>query len=155
MKLVVAALITAALQTAVFPQAAPKLSLKLEREPTEDASGQTVWLTVRITNISQQNVDVLMSSNHELQYTFSVIGPDGRPAPPTKDAEKLRRTPRGSGSQQLFTLKPGQSASWGVHPLSDLVDFSKPGTYRITATRHFGAPIDETDSSNVLEVNVP
>jgi hypothetical protein len=118
---------------------------------------------------------VVASSVPELQYRFAVVGPDGRPAPPTRDAAGRKV----SGSEVGLLLEPGQSRSFGYTPLSDLVDFSRPGTYRITATRHFGAPpdetrsfdsasraglpatrhfgvlLDETDSSDVLEVRVP
>jgi hypothetical protein len=153
MKLATTALIALAVQTAVFSRVAPKLSLKLERIQGEGVSDHAVLLGVRVTNISQQDVDVSFSAAPEFQYTFAVVGPDGRPAPPTRDAEERSRG-RG-GSQKLDTLAPGQSRSWGYAPLSDVVDFSRPGTYRITATRHFDAPLDETDSSNVLEVKVP
>ncbi len=152
-KVTLAALIAMSLQAAVYSQATPKLSLKLEREPAEDA--RAVWVRVRVTNISQQNLEVPFSADADSEYTFAVVGPDGRPAPPAKDAEKQRRTPRGSGSRQIESLAPGQSDAFGNSLLSDFVDFSKPGTYRITATRHFAPPIDETDSSDVFELKVP
>jgi hypothetical protein len=153
MKVPIAVLIAMALQAAVYSQATPKLSLKLEREPTEDA--RAVWVRVRVTNISQQNLDVVFSADAYSEYAFAVVGPDGRPAPPAGDAEKHRRTPRGSGSRTIERLAPGRGDAFGDSLLSDFVDFSKPGTYRITAMRHFDLPIDETDSSDVLEVKVP
>jgi hypothetical protein len=176
MKLAIAVLIALAVQTALFSQAAPKLSLKLERMQGEGISDHAVFVSVRVTNTSQQAIGVVASSVPELQYTFAVVGPDGRPAPPTRDAEKHRR---GVFSEVGLLLAPGQSRAFGYTPLSDVVDFSRPGTYRITATRHFGAPpdetrsfdsasraglpatrhfgvlLDETDSSDVLEVRVP
>jgi hypothetical protein len=162
MKLTTTVLIALAVQTALFSQAAPKLSLKLERIQGEGVSDHAVLVGVRVTNISQQNVDVLLTSD-PFQNRFAVVGPDGRPAPPTKDAEELR-VRLSAGSKPSVLLAPGRSRAWGYIPLSDLVDFSRPGTYRITVTRHFdaktqipgrGAPLDETDSSNVLEVKVP
>lgn len=96
-----------------------------------------------------------VSADADFEYAFAVVGPDGRPAPPARDAEKQRRTPRGSGSRKVERLAPGRSDAFGNSLLSDFVDFSKPGTYRITATRRFAPPIDETDTSNVLEVEVP
>jgi hypothetical protein len=153
MKVPVAALIALALQAAVYSQATPKLSLKLDREPNKDGRAVRVW--VRVTNISQQNLEVPVSADADSEYTFAVAGPDGGPPPPTRDAEKQRRTPRGSGSRVVVSLAPGQSVAFGNSLLSDFVDFSKPGTYRITATRHFAPPIDETDTSDVLEIKVP
>jgi hypothetical protein len=94
-----------------------------------------VQVAVVITNISQQAIDVFFTID-TFTNKFVVIGPDGKPAPPTK--------------------APGQTGAFGgASLLSDLVDFSKPGTYRITATRHFAPPIDETDTSDVLEIKVP
>ena len=153
MKLAITVLIALTVQTALFSQATPKLSLKLEREPTEDA--HAVLVRVRVTNISQQNLEVVFSPDADPEYAFAVVGPDGRPAPPARDAEKQRRTPRGSGSRVKERLAPGRSEAFGGSLLSDFMDFSKPGTYRITATRHFAPPIDETDTSDVLEVKIP
>jgi hypothetical protein len=152
MKISVVALMILALQTVALPQAAPRLSLTLERIHGQGAAGREVHVRVRVTNISQQAVDLLFPFVPEMQYTFAVVGPDGRPAPPTKDVEERRRI---AGSQRFATLAPGQTDSSGWCPLSDLVDFSRPGTYRITATRHFGEGLDETDTSNVLEVKIP
>jgi hypothetical protein len=153
MKVPIAVLTAMAFQAAVYSQATPKLSLKLQREPTKDT--RAVRVSVRVTNISQRDFEVPFSADADSEYTFAVVGPDGRPAPPARDAEKQRRTPRGSGSRQIERLAPGQSDDFGDSLLSDFVDFARTGTYRITATRHFAPPIDETDSSDVLEVKVP
>ncbi len=153
MKLATTALIALAVQTALFSQAAPKLSLNIERVQGEGVSDHAVLVRIWIANISQQDVDVLFAFDPVLQYSFEVVGPDGRPVPPTRDAEKRRA--RVATSQPGLRLAPGQRRSVSSYPLSDLVDFSRPGKYRITATRHFGAPLDETDSSNVIEVTIP
>jgi hypothetical protein len=153
MKLATTALIALAVQTVLFSQAAPKLSLKLERIQGEGVSDHAVLVGVRVTNISQQDVDVLLTSD-PVQNKFAVIGPDGKPSAPFRDAEE-RSVGLSAGSKPTVSLAPGRSRVWGYISLSDLVDFSRPGTYRITATRHFDAPLDETDSSNVLEVKVP
>jgi hypothetical protein len=177
MKLTTTALIALSVQTALFSQAAPKVSLKVERLQGKGIRDHEVYVLLRVTNISQQTVEVLLSGVPERLYTFAVVGPDGRPAPPTIDAGKHRRTL--AFSEVLYPLAPGETGTYGYYPLSDVVDFSRPGTYRITATHHFGvppdetlsfdsataaglpatrhlgAPFDETDSSNVLEVRVP
>jgi hypothetical protein len=153
MKVPIAVLIAMALQAAVYSQATPKLSLKLGAEPVKDS--RAVVVAVRVTNISQQNLEVPISAAGS-EYVFAVVGPDGRTAPPTSDTEKQRRRfLTGSGSRRIVTLAPGQSVARGSSLLSDFVDFSKPGTYRITATRHFAPPIDETDTSDVLEIKIP
>ena len=158
MKLATTALFALAVQPALFSQAAPKLSLKLERIQGEGVSDHEVLVRVRVTNISPQTVLVPVSDVPELDYSFTVIGPDGRPAPPTRDAEKHLRTIQFSNG--LARLAPGANCVSGYLRISDVVDFSRPGTYRITATRHYrvsfdGESLDETDSSNVLEVKVP
>ena len=164
MKLATTALIALTVQTALFSEAAPKLSLKLERIPgtvTGDRaviSDRAVFVRVWVTNTSQQTVVVPFSPVPELDYMFTIIGPDGRPAPPTRDAEEHRRTVQFSVVVHL--LKPDESRTSGYFPMSDVVDFSRPGTYRITATRRYesardGGSLDETVTSDVLEVKVP
>ncbi len=153
MKLAATALIALAVQTTLFSQVTPKVSLKVERIQGKGISDNEILVRVRVTNISQQAVDVLLTSD-PVQNKFAVVGPDGKPAPPLRDAEE-RSVGLSAGSKPTVSLAPGRSRVWGYISLSDLVDFSRPGTYRITATRHFDAPLDETDSSNVLEVKVP
>jgi hypothetical protein len=161
MKLATTALIALAAQTTLFSQVAPKISLKVERVQGRGISDSEILVRVRVTNISLETLLVPMSDVPELDYRFTVIGPDGRPAPPTPDAEKhLRKIQFSNG---LITLAPGESHALGGLVISDVVDFSRPGTYRITATRHYdsktwsiaSAPLDETDTSDVLEVKVP
>jgi hypothetical protein len=158
MKLATTALIALAVQTSLFSQVAPKVSLKVERFQGKGLSDSEIWVGVRVTNISPETVRVPMSGVPELDYRFTVIGADGRPAPPTPDAEKhLRKIQFSNG---LIELVPGASKALGSLVINDVVDFSRPGTYRITATRrygseHDGGSLDETDTSDVLEVKVP
>ena len=56
-------------------------------------------------------------------------------------------------SQILVTLPPRQVIS-KARTLSDWVDLTQPGRYRITASRHFDT-VDETDVSNIIEVSIP
>ncbi len=152
MRLSTAILVILGLPIALFAQAGPKLSLRLERVQSESAGGREVRVRVQITNISQHIVDLLISSP-EADFTFAVVAPDGQPAPLTKEGERRRSVP-GGGSHVLVTLPPGQSTSFGVCVLSDLLDFSKSGIYHIVASRHYD-PLGETDSSNVLEAILP
>ncbi|HEY1754364.1 MAG TPA: hypothetical protein VGG72_03135 [Bryobacteraceae bacterium] len=159
-KLATTALIALAVQTALFSQAAPKVSLKVERVQGKGISYNQIMVSVRVTNISPETVRVPMSDVPELDYQFTVIGPDGRPAPPTPDAEKhLRKIQFSNG---LIDLVPGASKALGGLVINDVVDFSRPGTYRITATRHYDSKtwsiqgvLDGTYTSDVLEVKVP
>lgn len=152
------ALIALAVQITLFSQVAPKVSLKVERQQGKGISDNEILVGVRVTNISAVTVRVPISIIPELDYRFTVIGPDGRPAPPTPDAEKhLRKIQFSNG---LIELAPGASKALGGLVINDVVDFSRPGTYRITATRHYqsahdGGSLDETDTSDALEVNVP
>src|SRR5580658_1297319 len=123
MKLVIAVLIALAVQAALFSQATPKLSLKLERMQGKGISDHSVLVSVQVTNISQQAIEVVASVVPEIQYRFAVVGPDGRPAPPTPDAAGRKV----AGSEVGLLLEPGQSRAFGYTTLSDLVDFSRPG----------------------------
>jgi hypothetical protein len=160
MKLATTALIALAVQTTLFSRAAPKLSLKVERVRGKGISDNEILIRVRVTNISPETVRVPISGVPELDYRFTVIGPDGRPAPPTPDAEKhLRKAQFSNGFEELA---PGASKALGGLVINDVVDFSRPGTYRITATRHYDSKtwsiqgvLDETVTSDVLEVKVP
>jgi hypothetical protein len=158
MKLATTALIALAVQTALFSQAVPKLSLKLERVQGKGISDNEVLVRVRVTNISPETLRVPTFTVPELHFSFTVIGPDGRPAPPTNDAEKHRRLAEFTSG--LVQLAPGASNAIGAFPMSGVLDFSRPGTYRITATRRYesardGGSLDEAVTSDVLEVKVP
>jgi hypothetical protein len=158
MELATTALIALAVQTALFSQVVPKVSLKVERIQGKGISDNEILIRVRVTNISPETVRVPISGVPELDYRFTVIGPDGRPAPPTPDAEKHLR--KAQFSNGLADLAPGANCTSGSLRISDVVDFSRPGTYRITATRrygsaHDGGSLDETVTSDVLEVKIP
>jgi hypothetical protein len=158
MNLATTALIALVVQTTLFSQVAPKVSLKVERLQGKGISDNEILVSVRVTSISPETARVPISGVPELDYRFTVIGPDGRPAPPTKDAEKHLRTVQFSNG--LTELAPGTNRAIGALRINDVVDFSRPGTYRIAATRHYqsvrdGGSLDETDTSEVLEVKVP
>jgi hypothetical protein len=70
----------------------------------DGVSDHAVFVSVRVANLSQQTVLVPVSAVPELDYMFTVVGPDGRPAPPTKDAGKHRRTIQFSNT--VGPLKP-------------------------------------------------
>ena len=158
MKLATTALISLVVQTALLSQAVPKVSLRLERVRGKGIDDRAVVVAVRVTNISPETVRVPVSPVAELDYRFEVVGPDGGPPPPTRDAENHRRTVQ--FSNKVVLLKQGESNALGSFPMSEVLDFSRPGTYRITATRRYesardGGSLDETDTSDVLEVKVP
>jgi hypothetical protein len=117
-KLTITALIALAVQTALFSQVAPKVSLKVERVQGKGINDNEIMVSVRITNISQQTVRVPISVIPELDYRFTVIGPDGRPAPPTRDAEKHLRTIQFSNG--LAELAPGASRALGGLVINDV-----------------------------------
>jgi hypothetical protein len=52
----------------------------------------------------------------------------------------------------MITVPPQEtfSSTW---TLSDLVDFSKSGRYRVTVSRHFDN-INETDTSNSIDIDI-
>ena len=106
---------------------------------------------MELKNTSEQDVTLIFSAP-EQDFTFTVVGPDGRAAAITKRGENRRSTPP-NGSHVLVTLPPQQTVS-RTCILSDMVDFSRSGTYRVAVSRHFDT-ISETASSNTVEVKIP
>lgn len=104
-----------------------------------------------VRNISESNV-VLMVGAPQTDFTQSVIGPDGNTAPATPLGAKLRSVVP-NGSHVMITLPPQETVS-STWTLSDLVDFSKSGRYRVTVSRHFDN-INETDASNSIDIDIP
>jgi hypothetical protein len=88
----------------------------------------------------------------QTDFTLTVIGPDGKTAPATQLGAKLRSVPL-NGSHVMITLPPQETIS-STWTLSDLVDFSKSGRYRVTVSRHFDN-INETDTSNSIDIDIP
>ena len=158
MKLSRASLVLLSVQAAVLAvglealgQSAAKLSIRLERVSSTVAGDRNIQIRTEIRNISQRDVTVMLSAP-ETEFTVQVIGPDGKPAPATQLGEKLRSVVP-NGSQVLVTLPRHQTVSrtWTI---SNVVDFSKSGRYRVTVLRHFDS-INETDTSNSIDVAVP
>jgi hypothetical protein len=81
-----------------------------------------------------------------------VISPDGKPAKPSQEAQRLRSLAP-NGSQVLVTLPPQQSISY-EWDLSDDFDFAQRGTYRATVARKVET-INEIDTSNTIEIKQP
>jgi hypothetical protein len=132
-------------------QTAPQLSITLKRVPSNTAGDRSVQVRTEVQNISQSNV-ALMVAAPQTDYTLSVIGPDGKTAPATQLGTKLRSVPP-NGSHVMITLPPQETIS-STWTLSDLVDFSKSGRYRVTVSRHFDN-INETDTSNSIDIDIP
>jgi hypothetical protein len=88
----------------------------------------------------------------QTDFTQSVIDPDGNTAPATPLGAKLRSVVP-NGSHVMITLPPQETVS-STWTLSDLVDFSKSGRYRVTMSRHFDN-INETDTSNSIDIDIP
>jgi hypothetical protein len=134
-----------------YAQTAPKLSITLKRVQSNTAGDRSVHVRTEVRNISQSNV-ALMVAAPQTDFTLSVIGPDERTAPATQLGMKLRSVVP-NGSHVMITLPPQEtfSRTW---TLSDLVDFSKSGRYRVTVSRHFDN-INETDTSNSIDIDIP
>ena len=130
-------------------QTAPKLSITLKRVQSNTAGDRSVQVRTEVRNISQSNVALIVAAP-QTDFTLSVIGPDGTPA--TRLGTKLRSVVP-NGSRVMITLPPQEtfSSAW---TLSDLVDFSKSGRYRVTVSRHFDN-INETDTSNSIDIDIP
>jgi hypothetical protein len=129
-------------------QIPPKLSITLKRVQSNTAG---VQVRIEVRNISQGNVAVVVAAP-QADFTLSIIGPDGKTAPATALGTKLRSV-LPNGSRVLITLPP-QEAFSRTWTLSDLVDFSKSGRYRVRVSRHFDN-INETDTSNSIEIDIP
>jgi uncharacterized protein (DUF58 family) len=134
-----------------YAQTAPKLSITLKRVQSNTAGDRSVQVRIEVRNISQSNV-ALMVAAPQTDFTLSVIGPDGRKAPATQLGTKLRSVVP-NGSHVMITLPPQETSS-RTWTLSDLVDFSKSGRYRVTVSQHFDN-INETDTSNSIDIDIP
>ena len=132
-------------------QIAPKLSIMLKRVQSTTAGDRNVQVCTEIRNISQSNVALTVGAP-QTDFTLSIIGPDGKTAPATRLGTKLRSVVP-NGSRVLITLPPQETLS-RTWTLSDLVDFSKSGRYRVTVSRHFDN-INETDTSNSIDIDIP
>jgi hypothetical protein len=140
MRLPIVALIVG-LPTVLFSQEEPKLASRLK--VLQDAA-HSVWVDVRVTNISQQVVAARIALTPQMGYTFAVTAPDGRPA-------ARRQMPLAAGSVVGIDLAPGESKVSGTYSISDEFDFSTPGTYRIVATpRGGGLPLEGRVSTGLL-----
>ncbi|MBV9397869.1 MAG: hypothetical protein JO062_07810 [Bryobacterales bacterium] len=128
-----------------------KLSLRVELIGNEIANARSVQVRTEIKNVSGQDVSLLLSSPQD-DFTFTVVGPDGTLAAMTRRAE-ARPSTVPNGSHILVTLPP-QQAITRICSLSDIIDFSRPGTYRVAVSRRFEA-INETQVSNTIEVKIP
>ncbi len=105
-----------------------------------------------VKNVSPQAVRI-GSTYAAWVYKIYVTGPDGRPAPFTEFEKKVRSGEAlQNGSQVLVTLPPDEvtSETWN---LSDYVDFSRPGTYKVKLGRTFES-IKETDVSNTITITI-
>ena len=132
-------------------QTAPKLSITLRRAQSNTAGDRSVQVRTEVRNISESNV-VLMVAAPQTDFTQSVIDSDGNTAPATPLGAKLRSVVP-NGSHVMITLPPQETVS-STWTLSDLVDFSKSGRYRVTMSRHFDN-INETDTSNSIDIDIP
>ncbi len=112
-----------------------------------------VQLRTDIKNTSAHDV-IIGKVSPVREYAITAMGPDGKPAPETAFARWLRSSMALYGGDGVeITLAAAQmiSETWN---LSRLVDFSMPGTYRVTITSVFGS-IKERDSSNTIEIKIP
>jgi hypothetical protein len=143
--------VSPALVVPLVTVAQPKHRVAIKLEEVRCSAEHIVRVRAEIKNISEEPIDVMRASPSR-DFTVTVVGPDKKPAALTVAAERSHSMVP-NGTQILVTLPPQQSISY-VWNLSDDVDFSQHGTYRVTLSRRFDT-INEVDTSNSIEVKQP
>ena len=125
--------LSAALVAPLVTVAQPKHRVAIKLEEVRGSAEHIVRVRAEIKNISEEPIDVMRASPSR-DFTVTVVGPDKKPAALTLAAERSHSVVP-NGSQILITLPPQHSISYEWN-LSDDVDFSQHGTYRVLIKKH-------------------
>jgi hypothetical protein len=142
-------LVLTALAAVTLSAAGQPFSVTLAAPRTPVKSGAELRLLATIKNTSTQDAFFQVSPGgipeDWFRYKITVLGPGGRPAPPSARVLKLRKLRKEAikegtpGPMSFFsntgrTLKPGQSFVDGID-VTKVYDLSQPGVYTMWVTR--------------------
>ena len=133
----------------------PKFSLELNELRPKSYLGKDIWITIVMTNISEQVIDCSSfiesnSVNHSLRY--DVHDPQGNAA----EKVVLSSHPEIGidGSSYPCSLEPGKSKKWDV-AINKAFHLDRPGDYTIQVSRLAGVkPADGYVKSDTLTITV-
>jgi hypothetical protein len=135
--------------------AGPKFSLKLSELRPEGYSGKNLFITIEMTNTSEQVIGCSSfietnSVNHSLRY--DVRDPQGNAA--EKVALSSHPEIGIAGSSYPCSLKPGDSKKWDV-AINKAYRLDRPGEYTIQVSRLAETrPADGYIKSNTITITV-
>jgi len=128
-------------------------TLSLETEQNVVKARSEVKVNVTLRNSSNQAID-MSSGSEEIDYAIDVRDSQGGLAPDTDFARKLKRRPYYS-SEQVFSLKPGESLPKATLSITKFYDLSRPGKYTIQVSRAVPKELGGgTIKSNTITVTV-
>jgi hypothetical protein len=128
----------------------PTFSLTLSAPKTEVALGAKIFIEIRQTNISEENIDCSRYAGNGVDYKFEYDVRDQHGAV----AAKVLRSDPFAGGFRTGSLLPGKSITSGVL-LNRLYQFDQPGEYTIQVSgRDSGNPGAGFVKSNIITVTV-
>jgi len=135
-------------------QGAPSRGLTLSISTTKSTFGigDEIRLHMTIANVSESPITIQIADAYS-GYQFFVRYDGG----PYLTASKHPRGAAVGGGPQHTWLDKGTSCGTTYYAFDSLFDFTKPGTYTVTAVKRIMSPSQEyytTLTSNVLTINV-
>ena len=118
-----------------------QMSIELKESKSEIQSNQSVYLVIRIKNVSTNDTIGVYQSlaivvNSLVNFSFVVISPSGKDVSP-KAAEYFR-----GGSAGSYSIGPGQIKTFD-YDLNYLCKFDEVGTYKVTAKKRLFPDLEE------------
>ena len=132
-------------QTAQSP-----FSIVIESEKQSFKAGSDVWIRLRLTNLTKQDLSVpVMDVNGvDAEYEYEVRGPGGTPANKVPNPHPEIQI----GSSKSGVVKAGQSTAWEEIRVSKVYNMTQPGQCSIHVSRPL--PNDGVVKSNTITVTV-
>ncbi|HET9742320.1 MAG TPA: hypothetical protein VFQ00_06200 [Terriglobales bacterium] len=130
---------------------AQPFSLTVSARKPQIKAGSEVWITIRMTNTSDHDIDcsTYYVSGTDLRFHYIVRDSHGNSA-----KKKIAHPELVPGSTQLCTLKPGESVTRESR-ISWVHDLSQPDKYAIQVSRAAsGNEQDQIVQSNVATITV-
>ncbi len=134
--------------------AKPPFTLVLTAEKPTVSLGSDVWVKVRWTNTSDEELNasayVDKSTNLDLNYSLEFRDSGGRPVPKIPDKSPVGRF----FDAQFGALKPGETIDNDIS-LRRLYDLNRPGKYTLQVSRRVPEALGGgTIKSNIITITV-
>jgi len=131
----------------------PPFTLVLSADKTTVGLGTEVWVRVKWTNTSGQELDasasILDATNVDPNFLFELLDENQRPVP-----KRAYKFPDTFGHAEFGTLKPGESMTHDIN-LVRLFEIKQPGKYTVQVSRAIPEALgDGAVKSNILIITV-